>query len=113
MRDLRKDIVLDSFERVPRNMDEEFERLYRLTVSELTDELDKCWNRETDYCDWERAIIIRRVICNRLGIPLLSDMNEDLRQLLQEIVDVGRDLQNRFENHRHKKEPSYSAKPNW
>ena len=94
------------------------EKYGRMTLKQLLAELDKAMtlhedDPDKDRWDWKKIEPLRREIALRLGVGLTEDLNSVVKLALNEIIDAININFDKFVNHRHDKDKSYSEKPVW
>lgn len=122
-KEIRKSVLSESYEYLYTLKRKDYEKLWKTPFVELFKQLDACAGPDDAY-DWDKARPIKTMIATKLGLVLISGANDDLHEILNELLDTHlkdtkqllksiKELENKFENHRHKKTPNYSEKPVW
>jgi len=87
------------------------EELSKLTVSELLERFDESADKGGDgkILNSDDYFEIPKEIRNRLSVPSVENVNAAVKIVLKQLEK----LEAKFRNHRHEKEKSYTAKPEW
>lgn len=101
-------VVLSAYEH--HNLDEELEKKSTAELLELLDEAYQPGSEDYNYKLHKKVI---HLLSSRMEYGLTGILESEFKEHINRLTEAIIELSNRFENHRHKKEPNYSEKPVW